>query len=140
MTNEQNLKIEQYRERVLNSSFPLEDINADVDIWSYAVGWAWGVIYNLKPIVFAGINPHTTLTQRIHSAEKLHNLILNGYKKVNNRLDNNKYWKIRVIVACIACYVETEAAKNRDVNEELVIYGYNHGESTEEEYKTRNIK
>lgn len=128
MTNAQLERIKEFETKIEDSTIPLEGIAMDYDLWCYAAGWAWNIIHRLSMKVFAGLPPaQTMLVQRIHRTENLEKLILQYYKKINNKLPHgDNSIKTRIIVSVFMGKVEADLPDIIDHDHQsIVLYGYN---------------
>lgn len=128
MIKEQLEKIQVFETQIKDSTIPLEEIEMDYDVWCYAAGWAWNIIHRLSMKVFAGLPPaQTMLVQHSHRTEQLEKLILQYYKKINNKLPHgDNSIKTRVIVSVFMGKVEADLPDIIDQDHQnIVLYGYN---------------
>lgn len=128
MTKEQLEKIKEFERKIEDSTIPLEEIGMDYDLWCYAAGWAWNIIHGLSMKVFTGLPPaQTMLVQHSHRTEQLEKLILQYYKKINNKLPHgDNSIKTRVITSVFMGKIEADLPDIIDQNHQsIVLYGYN---------------
>lgn len=128
MTKEQLEKIKEFETKIEDSTIPLEEIGMDYDLWCYTAGWAWSIIHRLSMKVFAGLPPvQTMLVQHSHRTDQLEKLILQYYKKINNKLPHgDNSIKTRVIASVFMGKVEAEFPDIVDQDHQsMVIYGHN---------------
>lgn len=128
MTKEQLEKIKEFERKIEDSTIPLEEIGMDYDLWCYAAGWAWNIIHGLSMKVFAGLPPaQTMLVQHSHRTEQLEKLILQYYKKINNKLPHgDNSIKTRAITSVFIGKIEADLPDIIDQDyQSVVLYGYN---------------